>query len=44
MGKVEVFYEDKDTFKEDGKIYKNVEFYAWEKLDAVEDIRRALEL
>ena len=40
--KVEVFYEDKDTFKEDGKIYKNVEFYAWEKLDAVEDIKKAL--
>ena len=44
MEKVEVYYEDKDTFKEDGKIYKNVEFYAWEKLDAVEDVRRALEL
>ena len=43
MEKVEVFYEDKDTFKEDGKIYKNVEFYAWEKLDAVEDIKKALE-
>ena len=42
MGKVEVFYEDKDTFKEDGKIYKTVEFYAWEKLDAVEDVKKAL--
>ena len=42
--KVEVFYEDKDTFKEEGKIYKNVEFYAWEKLDAVEDIKKALGL
>ena len=42
MEKVEVYYEDKDTFKEDGKIYKNVEFYAWEKLDAVEDVKKAL--
>ena len=25
---VEVFYEDKDTFKRDGKIYKNVELFA----------------
>ena len=42
--KVEVFYEDKDTFKEDGKIYKNVEFFAWEKLDAVEDIKNKLKI
>lgn len=46
---VEVYYEDKDTFKkiviEDGKevekIFKNVEFFAWEKLDAVSEIRKA---
>ena len=37
--KVEVFYEDKDTFKEDGKIYKNVEFFAWEKLDLVDQLK-----
>lgn len=40
--KVEVFYEDKDTFKENGKIYKNVEFFSWEKLDAIEKIKKAL--
>ena len=37
---VEVFYEDKDTFKRDGKIYKNVELFAWEKLDLVEDFKK----
>ena len=37
---VEVFYEDKDTFKKDGKIFKNVEFFAWEKLDLVEDFKK----
>lgn len=37
--KVEVFYEDSDTFKEDGKIYKNVEFFAWEKLDLVDILK-----
>lgn len=40
--KVEVFYEDKDTFKENGRIYKNVEFFSWEKLDAIEKIKKAL--
>ena len=39
--KVEVFYEDKDTFKENGKIYKNVEFFGWEKLDLVEQLKAA---
>ena len=38
--KVEVYYEDKDTFVEDGKIYKNVEFFAWEKLDMIEQIKQ----
>ena len=38
--KVEVYYEDKDTFVEDGKIYKNVEFFAWEKLDMTEQIKQ----
>ena len=42
--KVEVFYEDKDTFKEDGKIYKNVELFAWEKLDTVEEIKNKLKI
>jgi len=36
--KVEVFYEDENTFVEDGKIYKFVEFFAWEKLDYVDKI------
>ena len=39
--KVEVFYEDNDTFREDGKIYKNVEFFGWEKLDLVDDFKKA---
>ncbi len=39
--KVEVMYKDKDTFTEDGKNYKNVEFFAWEKLDMVEKIQKA---
>ncbi len=30
---VEVYYEDKDTVKKNGKYYKEVEFFAWEKLD-----------
>ena len=38
--KVEVFYEDQDTFREDDKIYKNVAFFAWEKLDLVEPMRK----
>ena len=42
---VEVFYEDHETFKEikDGKekIYKEVEFFAWEKLDYVDKIQKA---
>lgn len=37
--KVEVFYEDHDTFHEDGKIFKNVEFFGWERLDLVDEIR-----
>jgi len=49
---VEVYYEDNDTFRkiviEDGKevekIFKNVVFFAWEKLDAVEDIKKAFNL
>jgi len=46
---VEVYYEDEETFKktviEDGKavekIFKNVEFFAWEKLDSVGFIKEA---
>ena len=38
---VEVFYEDNDTYKKAGKIYKKVQFFGWEKLDAVDEIRKA---
>ena len=38
--KVEVFYKDKTTFVEDGKTYKNVEFFGWEKLDLVDTIKK----
>jgi S-adenosylmethionine synthetase len=41
---VEVFYEDHETFKRvvEGKekIFKNVEFFAWEKLDYVDKIKK----
>jgi S-adenosylmethionine synthetase len=42
---VEVFYKDKDTVSrpdKDGKMrhFKEVEFFAWEKLDAVEKIKK----
>ena len=39
--KVEVFYEDKDTFREGDHIYKNVEFFGWEKLDLVDELKKA---
>ncbi len=37
---VEVFYEDENTFKKDGKTVKNVAFFAWEKLDYVDEIKK----
>ena len=37
--KVEVFYKDKTTFVEDGKTYKDVEFFGWEKLDLVDSLK-----
>ena len=37
--KVEVFYEDKDTFREGDHIYKNVEFFGWERLDLVDKLK-----
>ncbi len=44
-GEVEVFYEDQDTYKKmvngENKIFKEVEYFAWEKLDCVEDFRKA---
>ena len=42
--KVEVLYKDKDTFTENGKNYKNVEFFAWEKLDMVPEIQKVFEI
>ena len=39
--KVEVYYKDKTTFVEDGKTYKNVEFFGWEKLDLVDTFKKA---
>ena len=38
--KVEVQYKDRDTFEENGKTYKNVEFFAWEKLNMVPEIQK----
>ena len=42
--KVEVKYEDDTTFREGDKIYKNVEFFGWERLDLVDDIKKAFGL
>lgn len=46
--KVEVFYQDDNTFVEtingEEKIFKEVEFFAWEKLDCVEEFREAFGL
>ena len=42
--KVEVFYEDDTTFREGDKIYKNVEFFGWERLDMVDDIKKTFGL
>ena len=42
--KVEVFYKDKTTFVEDGKTYKNVEFFGWEKLDMVDSFKKAFKI
>ena len=40
--KVEVYYEDKDTFREGDHIYKNVEFFGWERLDLVDKLKEVL--
>ena len=42
--KVEVYYKDKTTFVEDGKTYKNVEFFGWEKLDMVDSFKKAFKI
>ena len=41
ISKEEVYYKDKDTFVENGKTYKNVELFGWEKLDLVETFKKA---
>ena len=38
---VEVFYKDKSTYVKDGKTYKDVEFFGWEKLDLVDKLKKA---
>jgi len=38
---VEVHYKDNTTYEKDGKTYKDVEFFAWEKLDLVDDLKKA---
>jgi S-adenosylmethionine synthetase len=40
---VEVEYEDDTTYKKDGKIYKDVEFFGWEKLDLVDQLKKAFD-
>ena len=42
--KIEVFYEDETTFREGDKIYKNVEFFGWERLNLVDDIKKTFGL
>ncbi len=42
--KVEVFYDDDETFKENEKIYKNVEFFTWEKLDYIDIIKNEFKI
>lgn len=41
---VEVFYEDDKTYKKDGKIYKKVDFFAWEKLDYVDILKKTFHI
>lgn len=38
---VEVHYKDEKTYEKDGKTYKDVEFFAWEKLDLVDKLKAA---
>ena len=39
--KMEVFYEDANTYQEGNHIYKNVELFGWEKLDLVDKLKEA---
>ena len=38
---VEVHYKDEHTYEKDGKTYKDVEFFGWEKLDLVDQLKTA---
>ena len=38
---VEVHYKDEHTYEKDGKTYKDVEFFGWEKLDMVDQLKTA---
>ena len=42
--KVEVFYEDDTTYRENGKIFKDVTYFGWEKLDLVDDFKKSFNL
>jgi S-adenosylmethionine synthetase len=41
---VEVYYEGEGVKKKDGKLYKEVETFAWEKLDMVDKLVKSFEL
>ena len=41
---VEVYYSGKGVTERDGKFYKNVETFAWEKLDKVDELVKAFDL
>ncbi len=38
---VEVSYKDKETYQREGKTYKKVEFFGWERLDFVDTLKKA---
>ena len=38
---IEVEYDDAFTYEKNGKTYKDVEFFGWEKLDLVDDLKAA---
>ncbi len=41
---IEVYYEDEQTVKRGNKFFKEVEFFAWEKLDYVDKVKEAFNL
>ncbi len=41
---VEVFYKDQDVKEKAGTFYKTVELFGWERLDLVQDIRKAFDM